>query len=188
MKFLKLLPVFILFLSVTIFSCKKETTGCLDPKSDNYNAEATVDDNSCTYQKRFSGDFQGTFDCEGLFKTIFTTADVNITELPVKSEVNIIITTTIGPLPVKGIIVHKDSIAVDATLPNLEITPEDIFAGAGTDKIKVTGRVITKLYVSNDNNKLSGPLVLKLILQEPLLIFPAGSEFTDNCAFEATRK
>lgn len=34
---------------ITITSCKPDVEGCTDPKGDNYNPQATVEDSSCTY-------------------------------------------------------------------------------------------------------------------------------------------
>jgi len=34
---------------LSITSCEKETAGCTDPSSTNYNANATLDDGSCIY-------------------------------------------------------------------------------------------------------------------------------------------
>ncbi len=45
---------------ITVASCKKkDIEGCRDPKSLNYNPDATIDDGSCTYEvDRFVGNWQ----------------------------------------------------------------------------------------------------------------------------------
>tara|TARA_B110000285_G_C15138099_1_gene628598 strand:+ start:3524 stop:4192 length:669 start_codon:yes stop_codon:yes gene_type:complete len=45
MKYLLLLVV----AGVTLFSCKPDIKGCTDPKADNYDAYATVEDSACVY-------------------------------------------------------------------------------------------------------------------------------------------
>ncbi len=96
---------FILIIGLVFSSCKKDpetVSGCTDPLGDNYNAEATIDNSSCTFQKRFLGDYTGLFNCAGTFKAVFSMADLSITELIKKDEVNIIIQSTIGPFTCYG--------------------------------------------------------------------------------------
>ena len=124
---------FILIIGLVFSSCKKDpetVSGCTDPLGDNYNAEATIDNSSCTFQKRFLGDYTGLFNCAGTFKAVFSMADLSITELIKKDEVNIIIQSAIGPLPVKGILT-KNEVTVDATLTNLKVKAGDVVAGGG---------------------------------------------------------
>ena len=101
---------FILITGLVFSSCKKDpetVSGCTDPLGDNYNAEATIDNSTCTFQKRFLGDYSGTFDCKDQFKAVFSMAELSITELIKKDEVNITIQSTIGPLPVMGKIIDN---------------------------------------------------------------------------------
>ncbi|MBK8515581.1 MAG: hypothetical protein IPL55_04610 [Saprospiraceae bacterium] len=75
----KLLFLF-LILAITLVSCKKDPeviSGCTDPLGDTYNPDASIDNSSCTYQKRFLGDYNvipGGGDtqvlCDGKVKTI----------------------------------------------------------------------------------------------------------------------
>lgn len=188
--------VLALFVVTLLFSsCKKEpeiVTGCTDPLADNYNAEAEEDDATCTFQKRFLGDYACEFACKGPFAAVFTTANLSITELIKKDEVNIIIESAIGPLPVMGKIVGRDTVTVNATLQNLSIEPGDIIPGAGTTPIKADAKVQTNLVISADNKKLTGVLAIEIITREPTVIsgfpIPAGFSLKDECAFTGTRK
>jgi hypothetical protein len=50
----------LLFVSASVTSCKKDVKGCTDEIAENYSADATVDDNSCTYfADRFTGNYLG---------------------------------------------------------------------------------------------------------------------------------
>lgn len=186
-----LLPILCL---ITLLSCDKDPeviSGCTDPLGDNYNAQASTDDASCTYQKRFLGDYNGEFGCKGTFATVFTMAQLSITELIKKDEVNIIIQTTIGPLPVKGILT-KSTVIVDATLTNLKIKVGDVVPGAGDTQVLVDGKVKTTLNISNDNKILTGIIQLELVTKEPATIgfitLPAGYKLADECDFKGTKK
>ena len=61
MKYLLLLVV----AGVTLFSCKPDIKGCTDPKADNYDAYATVEDSACVYDGVLigSGDPGGPGNC-----------------------------------------------------------------------------------------------------------------------------
>ena len=186
---------FILIIGLVFSSCKKDpetVSGCTDPLGDNYNAEATIDNSSCTFQKRFLGDYTGLFNCAGTFKAVFSMADLSITELIKKDEVNIIIQSTIGPLPVMGKLT-KNEVTVDATLQNLSIKPGDIYNGAGDTPILADGKVKTVLTLSADNKTLTGVINVTLIAKEPIIIsgiilFPAGTALPDMCDFVGKKK
>lgn len=189
------LSCLVFILGIVFTSCKKDPeviSGCTDPLGDNYNAEATIDNNSCTYQKRFLGDYTGEFACKGPFAAVFSMADLSITELIVKDEVNIIIQSTIGPLPVMGKLTSKSEITVDATLANLKVKAGDVIAGGGDTQVLCDGFVKTVLTISDDNKKLTGNLNLKLVTKEPVVIggfpIPAGFSLSDDCAFTGTKK
>ncbi|MBK7805712.1 MAG: hypothetical protein KA270_13025 [Saprospiraceae bacterium] len=185
---------FILIIGLVFSSCKKDpetVSGCTDPLGDNYNAEATIDNSSCTFQKRFLGDYTGLFNCAGTFKAVFSMADLSITELIKKDEVNIIIQSAIGPLPVKGILT-KNEVTVDATLTNLKVKAGDVVAGGGDTEILCDGTVKTVLTISADNKTLTGSLNIKLVTKEAVVIgvfpLPVGFTLSDDCAFTGTKK
>ncbi len=191
-------PVFnylicIIFLGTLFISCKKDpetVTGCTDPLADNFNPDATVSDTTCLFVKRFLGEYTGDFKCKGAFASVFTMADLSITEL-LKNEVIITIKSSIGPLPVMGK-TAKNEVTVDATLQNLTINPGDIIAGASGDPIKADGKVKTVLSISSDNKTLTGNLNITLITKEPTIIsgfpIPAGFTLMDDCGFTGVKK
>lgn len=187
--------LFIMLVVGLVFSsCKKDpetVSGCTDPLGDNYNAEATIENNTCTFQKRFLGEYTGLFNCAGTFKTVFSMANLSITELIKKDEVNIIIQSAIGPLPVMGKLT-KNEVTVDATLMNLKVKAGDVVAGGGDTEILCDGTVKTVLTISADNKTLTGNLNVKLVTKEAVMIgvfpLPAGFTLSDDCAFTGTKK
>ncbi|MBL0027416.1 MAG: hypothetical protein IPO98_21665 [Saprospiraceae bacterium] len=189
----KLLFLF-LILAITLVSCKKDPeviSGCTDPLGDTYNPDASIDNGSCTYQKRFLGNYNGEFKCKGVFATVFNMALVHVTELIKKDEVNIIIESAIGPLPVMGKLT-KSEIIVDATLPNIKVRIGDVIPGGGDTQVLCDGKVKTILAISADNKILTGSLKIDLITKEPALIngifsIPAGYTLSDECDFKGTK-
>jgi len=184
----------LLLVSILMISCKKDDEvlkGCTDINGDNYNANATESNNSCTFVKRFTGKYAGEFKCAGLFATVFNSAEVEIVELAAKTEVNILISSAIGVLPVKGVI-DGNKLLVDQTLPNLKIAPGSLFPGTTGPDIAADGRVVTVLTISDDNKKLTGSLMLTLTTKEPTLIgtnpIPAGFSLNDTCGFVGAKK
>jgi hypothetical protein len=179
---------FILITGLVFSSCKKDpetVSGCTDPLGDNYNAEATIDNSTCTFQKRFLGDYSGTFDCKDQFKAVFSMAELSITELIKKDEVNITIQSTIGPLPVMGKIIDN-KLVVDATLKDLPINARDISPLFPDIQIIATGTVTSTLSLDNTNKILTGSLKLTLKPTSPPEY--AILSLTDNCDLTATKK
>lgn len=186
----------ILTISIASFlfiGCKKEeiVKGCTDPLGDNFNAAAVETDNSCTFQKRFLGEYDGTIACKGLFKTAFTMADMSIIELIKKDEVNMIIQSTIGPLPVKGTLT-KDQILVDAKLSGLKINLKDLNPAAADLQIDADGTIQTTLTISADNKTITGLIKIALIPKVDIDIlgipFAANSPIPDQCDFTGVKR
>jgi len=184
----------ILVFSLVFTSCKKDpevTAGCNDSSADNYNASVTEDDGTCTFQKRYLGEYTGDIKCAGIFAAVFSMADLSIIETINKNTVNIIIQTTIGPIPVVGNIT-KSELNVDALIPDLSIKPSDILTGASETPIKADGEIKSLLTLSSDGKVLTGILTIKLTTKEPTTIngipIPAGFTLNDDCPFTGTKK
>ena len=180
--------------SLVLVSCKKDpetTTGCNDSAADNYNASATVDDGTCTYQKRYIGEYVGDIKCPGTFSAVFSMADLSIIETIDKKTVNIIIQTTIGPIPVLGNIT-KSELNVDQPIPDLSIKPSDILAGASETPIKADAEIKSVLTLSEDGKILTGILKIKLTTKEATTVngfpIPVGFTLSDECPFTGTKK
>ncbi len=179
---------FILITGLVFSSCKKDpetVSGCTDPLGDNFNAEATIDNNTCTFQKRFLGDYTGQFNCAGTFKAVFSMAELSITELIKKDEVNITIQSTIGPLPVMGKIIDN-KLVVDATLKDLPISARDINPQLPDIQLIATGIVTTTLSLDNTNKILTGSMKLTLNATSPPEY--AFLSLSDTCELTATKK
>ncbi len=184
----------ILVFSLTFASCKKDpevTSGCSDSSADNYNASVTEDDGTCTYQKRYLGDYAGDIKCPGSFAAVFSMADLSLMETLDKNTVNIIIQTTIGPIPVLGKIT-KSELNVDALITDISIKPSDIVPGASEIPIKADGEIKSLLTLSDNSKVLTGVIKIKLITKEATTIsgipIPAGFTLSDECPFVGTKK
>ena len=188
MKSILNFALFVLVFSLVFVSCKKDpegTAGCNDSTADNFNAAATEDNGTCTYQKRYLGDYTGVFSCAGSFAAIFSTAEIKITEQIDKSKVVIKIASTIGDIPVEGTI-KKDSLFVDALLTGLEFKANQINKDLPEVDIIANGTIKTVLKISSDNKTLTGDLNLSIRPTSP-------AEYTifalsDVCGLIATKK
>lgn len=184
----------ILVFTLVFTSCKKdpeETEGCNDSTADNFNPSVTFDNGTCTYQKRYLGEYSGEISCPGSFAAAFSMADLSLTETIDKKTVSIIIQTTIGPIPVLGTI-NKNELIVDALIPDLSIKPSDILAGASETPIKADGEIQSLLMLSIDSKVLTGNIKIKLTTKEATTVngfpIPVGFALTDDCPFVGTKK
>lgn len=183
-------------LSILMTSCKKEPeviSGCTDTLADNYNAQATEDNNSCTYVNRFVGSYSGNFECEGLFAFLFSMQDVNITQ-PTgdDSKVKIDVITPIQTLSVTGVINSPNTVTVEETIKDILVNPSDIVSGAEGDPVKTDLKIVTTMTISADNKTLTGQIEGTLTTKEPVVVggfpFPAGFALNDVCKFVGTKK
>jgi hypothetical protein len=188
MKSILNFALLILVFSLVLTSCKKDpegTAGCNDSSADNFNSAATEDNGTCTYQKRYLGDYTGVFSCAGSFAAIFSTAEIKITEQIEKSKVVITIASTIGDIPVEGTI-KKDSLFVDALLTDLKFKANQINPLLPEVDIVANGTIKTVLKISSDNKILTGDLNLAIKPTSPAEY--AIFALSDVCGLVATKK
>jgi hypothetical protein len=174
-------------MSVAVSSCGDDEPeiimGCTDSVADNYNADATDENGSCTYQDRFSGTWPGTFSCQGLLAALFTSADVTVAPGATSDAVGITVTSSTlpFPIPLNGTIT-RDDLTINVTLPNVEFTGLDIIPGYEGEMFNIT--VAGTLSISEDNSTLSGDLNFTLEETTSGGIIPT---ITDTCNFTATK-
>ncbi|MCB9309018.1 MAG: hypothetical protein H6567_03035 [Lewinellaceae bacterium] len=174
--------------------CKKEPEiikGCQDSLADNYVANADEDDGSCTYQKRYLGNYVADIVCDGAFKDAFSMGSLSINETIDKSTVSIIIQTNIGPLPVAGTIT-RDSLKVDAVLQDLNIDKKLINSSLDEGTVLTDITLKSTMSISSDNKNLAGPLSAVIKTKEDIFIFGVpiakGFEIKDNCTIDAVKQ
>lgn len=118
LSFLKFTVVLVCFALVN-FSCKKDPEtdpvikGCRDAQADNYNANATVDEGNCYFQKRFISAYNVNILC-GAASAVFKDATLDITE-NTKERVNFNIGSIAGSIIFDGVIT-KNTVNIDTTL------------------------------------------------------------------------
>jgi hypothetical protein len=193
MKSLKLImksTLFFAFLatvSLTVSSCGDDEpeviNGCTDEVADNYNANATDDNGTCTYQDRFAGTWPGTFSCQGLLAALFTSADVTIAPGSESDKVGITVTSTTlpFPIPLNGTIT-RDNLSIDVLIENVEFTGLDIIPGYEGERFNIG--VIGSLTLNAAGTTLSGDMNFTLTELTSGGIIPT---ITDTCNFTATK-
>ncbi len=188
---------------VSLFSsCKKDVEGCNDPKSDNYNPDATINtgckytgctdkdaenydakanvSGNCTFARdKFIGSYTGSLTCNGdlsnLSGATTFTIDENITGG--KNDVNILISTSSGiVVPITGICSGKN-LTIDTEVKDVTIT---------ISGISLKANIIAKGVAVYDEAKkeISGPLSLNV----STVILGAPAVLMDNCPFSGVKK
>lgn len=183
------------FLTLGLFfsSCKKEdeiVKGCKDSAADNYVANADEEDGSCTYQKRYLGNYKANIACVKVFKDVFSEGNMSIVETIDKSTVSIILETKIGPLPVAGKIT-RDTLIVDALLSDIDIELALISPIVGEGSVKTDISLKSKMAISDDNKTLTGPLDVLVVTKNDVVVggipIPAGYPAEDKCSITAAK-
>jgi hypothetical protein len=112
-------------ITILISGCKKEVEGCTDKDGENYNAEATLDNGSCTYARdKFIGSYTGKLECPGSLNLLNGSTTFTIDEdiTGGKNSVNVLIKTTSGLIvPVKGTC-NGNTLSIDTTVKDVSIT------------------------------------------------------------------
>ncbi len=155
--------------------------GCTDELGDNYNANATNDDGTCTYFDRFVGTWEGTFNCGGALALLFTSADIQVAKGVGDNEVSVVVMSTRlpAPVPLTGTIT-KDQLMVTTSLPNVPLDILDQVDGEAFS-IDVNGT----LTLNADGTEISGDLDFKLV---ELNLGGAIPDINDTCTYTATPK
>lgn len=162
--------------SLMMISCGDDepVMGCTDADADNYNADATESDNSCTYFDLFAGDYVGTFECAGALAQIFTAADVNISQSGAGVTALINSMALPGPVPLPGTITDKNTLSVDTTLPNVDLS---MLIPGVIANIEVVGTL------SPTADGISGPMSFNIVE-----VTGAVPPIMDSCTYTATKQ
>ncbi|MBK8886378.1 MAG: hypothetical protein IPN46_07405 [Saprospiraceae bacterium] len=194
-SFLKFTVVLVCFALVN-FSCKKDPEtdpvikGCRDAQADNYNANATVDEGNCYYQKRFVSGYDVNILC-GAADAVFKDATLAITENPKKDRVNFNIGSIAGNIIFDGII-SKNTVNIDTTIQGLIVNAKNLDDAYPDVDVKANVSMKSLLTLSDDGKKLSGNMKVGLVTTEPFTIngieIPAGFPVNDDCTFEGVKK
>jgi hypothetical protein len=194
--------ILIALLGIALFSsCKKDIEGCSDPKSINYNPDATIStgcqykgctdkdaenydatanvSGECVYARdKFIGSYAGSITCPNQLNLLSGATTFTIDENIVggKNDVNILITTTTAIVPVTGVC-SGNKLVIDTEVKDVTITV------SGLD---VKANIIAKGEVLFDATKkeLTGPLNLTVnasLLGSPIVL-------TDVCPFTGVKK
>lgn len=179
----------------TLHSCKKDPeniTGCTDSTADNYNAQATESNNSCTYVNRFVGQYAGKFKCAQLLNAILAEQDVVISPLTGDpSSIKFDVQTDYGLLSFSGKIVSPDTIEVDDTVKDIPLNLGDLVNGLPETNIKAEFKIVSTMVMSQDRKTLSGDVFGNLSTKDTFELFGVvnnGASFNDNCTFVGTKK
>ncbi|MBP9056104.1 MAG: hypothetical protein KBF69_06945 [Saprospiraceae bacterium] len=194
-SFLKFTVVLVCFALVN-FSCKKDPEtdpvikGCRDAQADNYNANATVDEGNCYFQKRFISAYNVNILC-GAASAVFKDATLDITENTKKDRVNFNIGSIAGSIIFDGVIT-KNTVNIDTTILGLIVNAKNLDPNYPDVEVKANVSMKSLLTLSDDSKKLAGNMKVGLVTTEPFTIngieIPAGFPVNDDCTFEGVKK
>jgi len=159
----KALFVLMSLCSVIMFSsCGDDAiTGCTDSASNNYDALATEDDGSCSYDRdKFLGDYaMGTLSCTGLLGMLLDNDALTFTiSEDVGGDKNAVVVSLTGSVPVAfGATIAGDVLTINQMLTNV---PIDFGTGTPTDLDMNVGGEIT--YNSTDDTVAGQVLITNI--------------------------
>ena len=165
---------------ISIQSCgDDDIEGCTDPESTNYNAEATIDDGSCAYERDvFIGEYLADFSCPG------TLAFVNNDSLIIKIDPSLDQTNkseVILNIPISGV-----DVALRGSVANGTLTINDELKDVVIPNVPIVGTVMGDVVgegtatMSNDNNTLTGNVMVT--------VKTAFTDIVDNCTIVGQRQ
>lgn len=136
-------------------SCQK-VEGCTDETAENYNPDAEVSDNSCTYARdKFIGTFKGTLDCQAPLPSGEEFTMVVSESLSSNSEVLLNFEDLANPLPELSARAEGNKLIIDPKQVSVALDPSN-------------PTVLTDLEYSGEatiaGDNLSGQILVKIIL------------------------
>lgn len=188
--------VILVCIALVNFSCKKDPEtdpvikGCRDALADNYNANATVDEGNCYYQKRFISVYDVKVLCNNATQ-IFNGATLEITENTKKDRVNLNIGSIAGDIKFDGVIT-SNTINIDTIIQNLVVNAKKLNPIYPDIDVKANVSINSLLTLSDDSKKLNGNMKVGLVTTESFTIngieIQAGTPVNDDCTFEGVKK
>lgn len=165
---------------LSIQSCgDDDIEGCTDPEGTNYNAEATIDDGSCTYERdAFIGEYLATFTCP------MTLAFVSNDSLIIKIDPSLDETNkseVILNIPISGV-----DVSLRGTVANGTLTINDELKDVVIPDVPFIGTIMGDVLgegtatMSNDNNTLNGNVMVTV--KTPI------TDIVDNCTIVGQRQ
>ncbi len=198
MKYINHFLVFIIMFGIVLSSCKKDPDpddliikGCTDAQADNFDPNATESDGSCTYQKRFVGEYDINVQCDQS-SALFEDADLEIKFTQDQHKVLFDIESSSTLISFFGTIIHKDTVSVDTLIPGFQADLKNLVPLATESQIvTVDLGVKTDLALSKDNKTLSGLMKLKLISKDTInyngIKIPPIT-LDDHCTLQAVKE